>query len=1121
MSFAEREKPCYDPAVRSRGQEYFLQGYVGIAGEDSGIAYAIVENGRGDFYDVKVVRGLHADEILESECNCPCFHSAGNCKHIWATILQLDAMRQETSDDLAVALATGRSQSLIRAASQAASHAASQAASQAAQSLPDWMIELRRLGSETAEKVDALTPTITSDFLLHSQKFWYVIDISRSINHDDVVIDLMTQQTRANGVPGTVKEFRLDRNSLRDVKDPVHSALMQQFLDFNASNLPVYSYGYYSQPAVSTISVKPMLQPSLLSQMAKTGRLCWRLSAQVPMDDVRFLSWEDAAVWEPVIEFVRKPRQKEWVITGRMMQSAYVPAQAEGDLQQSRAISELVLLTSAGFAVFPDSLALIRSGDKEGWVRLLQRKPEIRVSFNDHALFLKQVFQTPKLLRMPLPENFCPQRQNVTCQPRLRLLAADKVPGNLRHNRSVFGVVDFLYDDVAVSVRNPQRAIWHEDSSAGMWRETAVEESHLRSLAELGGQSLPSYLGAKEIDVEFARGQTTHVVRRLMDLGWEVEAEGSLVKRPGNFRIGVTSGLDWFELNADIDFDGVPAALPALLQAIRTGEHFVTLSDGSRGMLPEEWLRRYGVIAGLGQVDGETIRFKPSQAMILDALLDAQENVTRDRGFTAYCRKLTDFSGIKPRTPAQSFQGELRDYQKEGLSWLHFLNDFRLGGCLADDMGLGKTVQVLSLLDARRTRRLKPKEPRRPSLVIVPKSLIFNWISEAARFTPRLTVANYTGLLRREQVLAEVDVILTTYGTLRADIVELQKTQFDYVILDEAQAIKNSESQAAKACRLLKADHRLAMTGTPVENHLGELWSLFEFLNPGMLGASSAFQRLTAASNNEDDRAAALTTLSKALRPFMLRRTKQQVLTELPGKTEQTLYCEMPAKQRKLYNELRDYYRVQLASKIKSVGLKRSKIHVLEALLRLRQAACHQGLIDPKRQNEDSAKMDALLEQLTQIAEDGHKALVFSQFTSLLAIVRKKLDKTSVRYEYLDGKSTKRQEIVSRFQNDDQCPLFLISLKAGGHGLNLTAADYVFILDPWWNPAVEAQAVDRAHRIGQRRHVFAYRLICKDTVEERILELQKEKQQLADSIVSADASLISSLSAEDLSLLLS
>jgi superfamily II DNA or RNA helicase len=1109
MSFAEHERPYFNSGVRSRGHDYFLLGHVRIAGEENDTVFAIVENGYGGLYDVQVVRSHDADRIMDSKCTCPYFDDNGNCKHIWATLLQLDAMRQESAVGSVAALAPGKGKSSSRAPGQPA------------QSSPDWMIELRRLGSATSDTLDALTPTIARDLNLHSQQFWYVIDISRSLNQDQVVIDLMTQQTRANGVPGTVKEFRLDRNSLRDVKDPVHSALMQQFLNINESNLPAYSYSYYSQPSVSTINIKSVLQPSLLPQMAKTGRLCWRLSDQVPMDDVRFVAWDDTAVWEPVIEFVRKPRQKEWVITGRMTQSVKVPGKADDDLQQSRPITDIVLLTSAGMAVFPDSLALVRPGNKEDWVRLLQRKPEIRVSFGDHALFLKQVFQTPKLLRMPLPEDFCPQRQNVTCRPRLRLLAADKVPANLRYSRSVFGIVDFLYEDIAVSVRNPQQAVWNDDASEAMWRDTTAEESHLRSLAELGGQSLPPYLGVKEIDVQFLGTQTANVVRTLMELGWEVEAEGSVIKRPGSFRIGVTSGLDWFELNADMDFDGVTAALPALLQAIRTGEHFVTLSDGSRGMLPEEWLRRYGTIAGLGEVDGETIRFKPSQAMILDALLDAQENVTRDRGFNAYCRKLKDFSGIKPRTPPQSFEGELRDYQKEGLSWLHFLNDFRLGGCLADDMGLGKTVQVLCYLETRRTRRLKSQETRRPSLIVVPKSLIFNWISEAARFTPKLTIVNYTGLSRREQKLAGVDVILTTYGTLRADIVDLQKTLFDYVILDEAQAIKNSDSQAAKACRLLKADHRLAMTGTPVENHLGELWSLFEFLNPGMLGASKAFQRLTATSNNEDDRVAALTTLSKALRPFMLRRTKQQVLKELPGKTEQTLYCEMPAKQRKLYNELRDYYRVQLASKIKSVGLKRSKIHVLEALLRLRQAACHQGLIDPKRQNEDSAKMDAILEQLTQLAGEGHKALVFSQFTTLLAIVRKKLDKAGVRYEYLDGKSTQRQEIVSRFQNDEQCPLFLISLKAGGHGLNLTAADYVFILDPWWNPAVEAQAVDRAHRIGQDRHVFAYRLICKDTVEERILELQKEKQQLAESIVSADASLISSLSAEDLSLLLS
>jgi SNF2 family DNA or RNA helicase len=316
----------------------------------------------------------------------------------------------------------------------------------------------------------------------------------------------------------------------------------------------------------------------------------------------------------------------------------------------------------------------------------------------------------------------------------------------------------------------------------------------------------------------------------------------------------------------------------------------------------------------------------------------------------------------------------------------------------------------------------------------------------------------------------------------------------------------------------LVADHRLAMTGTPVENHLGELWSLFEYLNPGMLGRSAAFANFTGGDAQENGQTA---LLAQALRPFMLRRTKEQVLTELPRKTEQTLYCEMSPAERKDYNRLRDYYRANLSDRVKELGLKRAKIHVLEALLRMRQAACHPGLLDKARRGDSSPKLEALVEQLREVTAEGHKALVFSQFTSLLAIVRENLDREGMTYEYLDGKTRKRGERVKRFQEDADCPLFLISLKAGGHGLNLTAADYVFILDPWWNPAVEAQAIDRAHRIGQTRSVFAYRLICRDTIEDKIVELQRSKRNLADAIVSADNSLISSLTAEDLSLLLS
>lgn len=376
---------------------------------------------------------------------------------------------------------------------------------------------------------------------------------------------------------------------------------------------------------------------------------------------------------------------------------------------------------------------------------------------------------------------------------------------------------------------------------------------------------------------------------------------------------------------------------------------------------------------------------------------------------------------------------------------------------------------------------------------------------------------NYTGKARTDEAMspADYDLVLTTYGTLHRDIVTHREMEFDYVVLDEAQSIKNAASQAAKACRLLRARHRLALTGTPVENHIGELWSIFEFLNPGQLGSATRLKRFLSGGRTSSE------VVARAVRPYLLRRTKTQVLSDLPEKTEQTLFCELGEEQRKAYDELREHYRLELSGRIGRMGIGRSRIAVLEALLRLRQTACHPGLVDPARIDEPAAKLDTLLEQLSEVIDEGHKVLVFSQFTSFLAIVRRRLDERKITYEYLDGKTTDRQARVQRFQEDESCRLFLVSLKAGGQGLNLTAADYIYILDPWWNPAVEAQAVDRAHRIGQIRRVFAYRLIARDTVEEKIVALQERKRELAESIVRADESMVSSLTAEDVEMLLS
>jgi SNF2 family DNA or RNA helicase len=557
-------------------------------------------------------------------------------------------------------------------------------------------------------------------------------------------------------------------------------------------------------------------------------------------------------------------------------------------------------------------------------------------------------------------------------------------------------------------------------------------------------------------------------------------------------------------------------ALPELLAALSRGETTVRFDDGSMGIIPEEWLEQYGLLAGLGTVEGEHLKFSNTQAGLLDALLGAQELVEYDDQFISMRDRIRSHEGIQEIHEPETFVGELRGYQREGLGWLRFLQDFGFGGCLADDMGLGKTVQMLALLEERVTHE---KAAKFASLIVVPKSLMFNWHQEANRFTPALKVLEYAGLDRAalRDDFHKFDIVLTTYGTLRRDILQLKELPFDYVVLDEAQTIKNSASQVAKASRLIKAKYRVALSGTPIENHVGDLWSIFEFLNPGMLGRSSLFKIYAADSQDPKSRE----MLSNGLRPFILRRTKQQVANDLPEKLEETVHCRMGKDQQRLYDEMRSHYRDSLLGLVDDQGLVKSQMHVLEALLRLRQAACHPGLLDPDKVHEPSAKLDVLLSQLEEIIEGGHKALVFSQFTSLLAIVKTHLDQKGIVYEYLDGQTRKRQQHVERFQEDPACPVFLISLKAGGLGLNLTAAEYVFLLDPWWNPAVEAQAIDRAHRVGQTKRVFAYRLICSGTVEEKIAELQRQKRDLADAILQENYSVMKGMTVEDLDMLLS
>ena len=636
--------------------------------------------------------------------------------------------------------------------------------------------------------------------------------------------------------------------------------------------------------------------------------------------------------------------------------------------------------------------------------------------------------------------------------------------------------------------------------------------------------------------------QISTALNALGDKGFRLEAINRKKLHTGagtGFKI--RSGVDWFDLEGHISFGDDIIPLPRAIRDFMKGNRTVTLKDGSVGILPGEWMEDNAPLLEMALQHGSKgkkgagktgLRFPSSRALLVDALLAEAQDVSIDRDFEKLRHALKNFSGIEtPPVPVQ-FKGTLRSYQREALGWFNFLKKFRFGGILADDMGLGKTVQVLAWLSRLVPTSEKHKDTKenihqespdvRPSLIVVPTSLVFNWKAEAGRFVPDMKVMVYGGTERDTllEKLHEYHLVITTYGLLRRDIEKLSKIEFQYVILDESQAIKNPMSLTSKAARLLKASHRLCLTGTPLENNVGELWSQMEFLNPGILGNRAVFERnfLKPIERNDEK---ALETLKTIVKPFILRRTKELVASELPEKMEQTVFCAMPPEQIEIYARLRDHYRSAILTSVQKKGMGKSKIKVLEALLRLRQAANHPALVG--HPDAPSGKFSELMMLVEEAVAGGHKALIFSQFTRMLRLITEYLDTTGITYEYLDGgvPQKKREQRVANFQQNDDVKLFLISLKAGGVGLNLTAADYVFIVDPWWNPAVELQAVDRTHRIGQDKRVFTYRFITVDTVEEKVLALQKQKQELVTSILSGSGDMLKNLSSEDLEVLFS
>lgn len=610
------------------------------------------------------------------------------------------------------------------------------------------------------------------------------------------------------------------------------------------------------------------------------------------------------------------------------------------------------------------------------------------------------------------------------------------------------------------------------------------------------------------------------VREQLAERGIELLQERSQEESPSYFlgrsqlNLEVKEGRDWFDIHAKVLFGDYEIPFLTLRKLILSGQQEFKLPNGELAVIPEEWFTQYSELFSFIEIEKDAPHLKKHHVSLVQDLENGNRaKVSMDKKLAG----LRDFREIEPQALPEHFKGTLRAYQKAGYDWMQFLRTYHFGGCLADDMGLGKTVQTLALLQSQRE-----ENELYTSLLVVPTSLIHNWLMEAKKFTPKLKLLRYTGTDRYKSTehFSYYDVIITSYGIIRRDIEILKNFHFHYAILDESQSIKNPGSATTQAVQEIRAGNRLILTGTPIENSTLDLWSQMSFINPGLLGSQRFFKKNFQLPIEKKQDEAKKQRLYSLIKPFILRRSKSQVAKELPDKIENVQYCTMTEKQRKFYEKAKSYYRNQILEHIETQGFKRSQIILLQGLTKLRLIANNPAMTDETYDPKDSGKFEDIIYKLESVLSEQHKVLVFSQFVKHLTLVKDALKARKVNFAYLDGSTRNREQEVKQFQEQEDCRVFLLSLKAGGVGLNLTAADYVFVLDPWWNPAIEAQAVDRAHRIGQENRVFIYKFITQDTVEEKILALQNEKRQLATDLITTEDSFIKTLSEQDIQQLL-
>ena len=851
MTLSELLESKFRGDIRFRGAAYIQAERVAVIRVTPDHLFAIVRDG------VEYQTQLSRDNgVLKLSCNCVGTEAnkSGNphCKHLWATILAADAGKyvgdgakqghippftveeepldfggdEWDEDDEAAYTSIGSSRSQKRAERESIRAELDAAA---VPKLREWESKL----SELRKAMQGEDATSASASAGRERQIFYEIDAVASEEAGLIVIQTSHRQRRSNGEWGKLKPLKLKPGKFEEIDDDEDRRILAHLVGGTPDRSSM------TGPVTDSLAAHRYRLPHdlcqlLLPAICATGRI------RILGDEERVtetLAWDEGGNWELCLKVEFEATEQVWKLRGSLRR---------GDDHMS--LKDPVLVVPGGLAITNTLVRPFQDFDAFPWVALLRRSDDLKVPVGEEHELVDRLLDMPALPRLELPEEL--KLMEVVLEPKPILIV--HAPGKSRwQNDRLKAEVLFDYDGLSIRASSSQWAIVQREASRCLVRDKPKEAFAWSQLVDYGFRRLLDQKRGAH-DAEIAARDLAPAVRKLMAEGWQVRADGKQVRQAVDLKFQIKSGIDWFELHGDVNFDGARITFPELLAALARGDGTVVLDDGSLGILPEEWLVKYGLLAGLGVADGEHLRFSAVQVSIVDALLASKDNVDFDAKFLETRERLAAFDGIKTEREPPTFQGELRPYQREGIGWLKFLEEFNFGGCLADDMGLGKTIQMLAFLEDRRVRVKK----RNPTLVVVPKSLMFNWKHECERFTPGIRVMEYAGLDRAKMRddFTKHDLILTTYGTLRRDVLILKDLTFDYVILDEAQAIKNSTSQVAKAVRLLQSKHRVGLSGTPIENHLGDLCSIFEFLNPGMLGRSSAFKQHAADPTNQETR---------------------------------------------------------------------------------------------------------------------------------------------------------------------------------------------------------------------------------------------------------------------------